>query len=184
MYVNANGIEKSADDSVSKVFTNSLNKTAAGMETVEIGGVSYPAYKYHVEFTGLNDATLDNGKLVFTDVFPEYFTLYDPKDDTQRQNWGGHQLESNKHIWLMYNDDGWFNWNDRVQGEAVISEEGDNHKATITVDVPKNGDDYYDTYAVEYWLIADGAEGLQALREQSAYNGRARALRLPISIAM
>ena len=171
VYVGANGIEKSAKAEVTKVFTNSLNKKAAGSETVEIDGVSYPAYKYHVEFTGVNDATLDDGKLVFTDVFPEYFTLYDQTGDTQRSGWGKNQLTSNKHIWLMYNDNGWFNWNERVQGEAVISEEGDNCKATITIDVPKKGNDYYDTYAVEYWLIPDGAEGLQALREQSAYNG-------------
>lgn len=175
--VKANGSTASATASVDKIYTNTLVKKADGNDTVTIDGTEYPIYKYRVELTGVNEAFLMNGKLELTDTFPGFFTIYEDDTDTSVDYAG--RSASDKHIWIrdQYNGDS------KVQGEVTgITDDGQEKTATISVRVPRtiqgndltpsgiySSGDFFERYYVTYWLIPDGPEGLQALREACAH---------------
>ena len=179
--VRANGGSwKEAQASVDKIFTNTLFKSSKGSSTVNIDGVDYPIFEYSVKLTGVNPATLDDGKLVLTDTFPSFMKIYENDSDTDLEsNWHGPADNRYERMIPKWNAPGHISilrWEsgdyDREYGEVSYSDSGDEREAVITIDVPNNNGEYNSQYFVKYWLIPDGPDGLQKLREEAARSDR------------
>ena len=126
--VKANNVSVKASSSIDNVYTNTLNKRAAGSETVNIDGVEYPIYKYIVSMTGVRDTTLDNGKLIVTDEFPSIFKIYDVEGDGLSYR---NVPSSDYHVWIQPEYGG--HWNREIAAYSC-----DGGHATFTIDPMKN----------------------------------------------
>ncbi|MCR5107997.1 MAG: hypothetical protein K6B28_07510, partial [Lachnospiraceae bacterium] len=147
VYIDANGIQKSAEASVDTDNNRTMIKSSQGYKTVTVDGTEYPKFEYQLQLYDVAEDSIE-----IQEVFDDHLKIYNP---------------TGAEVYLM---SGWYS-DSPVQGTVTEPTDADPFTKITFTDIPKQKDgSYYDLYTIYYSLIPDGEEGLQYMREQSAIN--------------
>lgn len=130
----------------------------------------YPAVKYWVLVGGITDTNLENGnQIIITDRFDSHYRLMGVDHNSQDG------LENDKRP-LIYGTSETGSLGTQLDETALTWTQTADGTATFTItNPPKNGDNYYPYYLVQYWLVAKSEEDFNAIKMEALNNdGQAR----------
>ena len=126
--------------------------------------IDYPAYKFWVLVGGITNSNLENGnQIIITDTFNEHLRLMLPEG-----------VESDKAP-ILCGTEGTGSMGSQLQldaskGESFTWKQSDGNAEFTITNPPKNGDNYYPYYLVQYWLVPKSLEDLEAIKREAMNN--------------